>query len=286
MKFNLPETVVQLLGEDSLNQIEAVIQEKIDHEVKAALVTQDDQYTEKLKGLLETIDKNYGVKLHRVVQAINEKHTKMLQKVAKKYEKQLHVEAKSYKNNLVSSLSNYLEEALVEMLPVEEIKEAVRNKRAYATLQKLRENLAIDSALVNESIREAVVDGKKQLLEANENVRLLERELKQLREEKNQRETSALLERKMAAANITPDRKRLIKRVFEGKTVEFINENFDTTVKMVQKKEDESLSQILKEARGQSVTKTELPRVVVEEKAVSQNESPLVDDYMRELSRN
>jgi len=76
-----------------------------------------------------------------------------------------------------------------------------------------------------------------------------------------------------------------MKKMLGHKSPEFIKENFDYTLKLFEKTEEERLANLKTEAVAEAVT-TEVDRPVIEEKA----EAPVQDDptfglYMKELSK-
>ncbi|NBW57916.1 hypothetical protein EBR43_09105, partial [bacterium] len=119
-----------------------------------------------LEKLVEAIDTDHTTKLNRVVEALDADRAEKLKAVIEKYEKAINEEAKNFKDTLVESISKYLEAYLDEKLPLAEVADAVKNKKALNLLNNIREALAVDMALAKESIKEAVVDGKNKIDEA------------------------------------------------------------------------------------------------------------------------
>jgi len=175
VKSLLTDDAKQVLSEESLNIIETAFQKKLKLSVESALTAQDDLYAEKLEKLMKAIDKDHTSKLTRVVEAIDKSNAGKLINVVKRYDRALTVEAKQLKNTLVETISTYLEEFLDEAIPAEAISEATKNKTAIEVLGNLRKVLAIDSALMSESVKPALVDGKKQIDELSAKVEQLSR---------------------------------------------------------------------------------------------------------------
>ena len=159
----LPEQAAEVLTEDSVKEIETAIEEKIQLSVEAALTNQDELYAEKLEELVSAIDKDHTDKLKRVVEAVDHNNANKLITVVKRYEKELNGRANKFKSTLVESISDYLEEYIDEAIPVQAIEEATKNRTSREVLTNLREVLAVDSSLMAESVKEAVVDGKSQI---------------------------------------------------------------------------------------------------------------------------
>ena len=160
----LKEATNDILTEEVLTQIEeafnTAVEEKASIHVEKALTEQDDEHAAKLETLLEAIDNDHTKKLHRVVDAVTQNHTEKLVEVVNKYQGTLNEEAVSFKDELVDNISSYLDVYLEEKLPVEQIAEAVKTKKAEHLIEQLRNTLGVDLALAQESIAEAVVDGK------------------------------------------------------------------------------------------------------------------------------
>ena len=152
------------LSEESVAEIQTAIenkvQAKVEIHVQKALVEQDELYSNKLKQLLEAIDKDHSAKLEKVVEAIDADRANKLKQVLVKYERALNNDAKNFKVKLVESISDYLDAYLEDVVPTADIQEAVKNKKAIRVLESLRNHLAVDAALEKESIKDAILDGK------------------------------------------------------------------------------------------------------------------------------
>jgi hypothetical protein len=279
VKNILPDQVKDLLTEDSLNTIETALQEKTALLIEAALVDQDELYSQKLQQLMKAIDKDHTSKLKRVVEAVDISNARKLSTVVKRYEKEINKNAKTFKNTLVESISDYLEEYIDEAIPKDAIVEATKNKTALNVLTNLRKVLAVDAALMQESVKEAVQDGKTQLDTLSEQVTKLEKENKILKESYLKTKADLILEEKTSAL---PDKKKeYIKKVLGDKTPKFIEENFDYTLRLFDKKEKEKISQLKDEAFSRRVVKTDAPRVNLQESTTK-----TINPYVDALERN
>jgi hypothetical protein len=283
----LKEATRDILSEQTLNEIqqsfEASVNEKVKIHVEKALAEQDEDHSKKLESLVEAIDKDHVAKLNKVVAAIDENHSGKLKSIVEKYTKALNSEAKNFKNETVNDISTYLEAYLDEVVPTEDIKKAVANRRAVDILGKVRNLLAVDAATAQESIREAVMDGKKQLDEARKELESAKERGVVLEKELNKTQASLLLEKK--TRELPENKKKYIQKLLGNKDVEFIKENFDYTLKLFNTTEEERLSTIRDEAVEQTET---VDRVVVEEaayeKPASESDSS-TSSYLNELGR-
>ena len=279
VKNILPDQVKDLLTEDSLNTIETALQEKTSLLIETALINQDELYSQKLQQLMKAIDKDHTSKLKRVVEAVDISNARKLSTVVKRYEREINKNAKSFKNTLVESISDYLEEYIDEAIPKDAIVEATKNKTALSVLTNLRKVLAVDAALMKESVKEAVQDGKTQLDTLSEQVTKLERENKILKESYLKTKADLILEEK--TSDLPDKQKEYIKKVLGDKTPKFIEENFDYTLRLFDKKEKEKISQLKDEAFSRRVVKTDAPRINLQESTTKP-----INPYVDALQRN
>ena len=279
-KKSLPEQAEEVLTEESVEAIETAIEEKIQLSVEAALTNQDELYAEKLEELVSAIDQDHTAKLNRVVEAVDVNNANKLISVVKKYEKEINSDASKFKTTLVESISDYLEEYLEESVPTQAIEEATKNRTAREVLSNLRKVLAVDSTLMSESVKEAVMDGKTQIDELNAKVQELTKQNKILSE--NYRSTRANLILETKTANLTDSKKSYLLKILSDKTPEFIEENFDYTAKLFDKKENERLSVIKEEAYKTRKVKADAPVQKISEKKEEKPYNP----YLAELERS
>lgn len=276
----LKEATNGAIDESTLAAIESAFEKRLEEKtqlhVDKALIEQDELYTSKLEKLLEALDADHTKKLEKVVETIDADRTAKLKAVIEKYESALTEDAENFKTELVESISSYLDEYLQESIPAEEIKEAVKNKKAIQVLEGIRNHLAIDSALQKESIKDAVLDGKNQINEATTKLESALQEKAVVEEELNTIKANLLIEQK--TAGLDERSAKYVKKALAGKDVEFIAENFDYTLKLFEKKEESRLES-LKEQALEDTTKVDR---VVEEKV----ETPAPGNpYMSELSK-
>jgi len=262
------------------NAINSKVEAKVQIQVEKALAEQDELYSNKLTKLLEAIDNDHSAKLERVVEAIDNDRAEKLKMVISKYENVLNEDAKNFKAQLVESISDYLDAYLEESVPAAEIKEAVRNKKAIKVLENLRNHLAIDAALQKESIKEAILDGKAQINEASTKLESVVAENASLKDELDTIKVNLLIEQRIA--NLDEQQKKYIKKVFANKSPNFINENFDYTLKLFDKKANSRLESLKEEALSES---TNVDRVVSEQTEEVVSESAQLSPYLTELSK-
>jgi len=281
----LKEAAKDVLTEETLEEIQNTFNEQLESKaderskiaVAAALNEQDEKYAEKLEALLEAIDKDHCRKLKRVVESLDNDRTNKLKRVIKKYQSELNTEAVKLRDAIVESASEYLDSYIDEALPVSSIQEAVDNKKALGILENFRQTLGVDLALANETIREGVVDGKKQLDESNEQLKVTSQQRNTLAEEVAELKKTIFLSEK--TKNFDEKKTNFITKTFKGKDIDFIQENFKYTVKMFDKKHTEALDILKEDAISNSEIKNEVKQELTTESTDTKN------PYVSELSR-
>jgi hypothetical protein len=285
IKQILSEATNGALNDEVLSEIENVfekkVSDKVEIHVEAALNEQDELYTQKLNELVVKIDEDHSSKLKSVVNALDLDRSSKLKMVVEKYEEALNEEAEDFQNKLIDSISDYLDVYLEEKIPVESVQEAVKNTKAKKILEGLRSHLAVDSALEKDSIKEAVIDGHNQINEASKKLESVAEENAVLKEELDTVKAGLVLEQK--TAGLDKRTKQYISKVMKGKDVEFINENFDYTIKLFKKKESDRLETLKEEALS---TRENVDRVIYEDTSkeadvITESNSP----YLSELSK-
>ncbi len=258
-----------VLNEESLKQIETVFTEAVEKKAEeraqiateAALQVQDDEHSKKLEELLEAIDKDHAKKLEKVVEAVDLDRSRKLKNVVRKYQTALNEEANGLKDTVVESVSDYLDSYIDEALPTQAIEEATKNRRAMDVLDQFRKTLSVDMVLANDSIREAVKDGKATIVESKKQIADLTEQAGDLKVQLEGTKKELYLEQKLAG--FEEKKAKFVRKTFADKELSFIEENFDYTVTMFDKKAQEALEVIKEEATKDC--KAQEAEVVVEE---------------------
>jgi len=278
-----------ILTEDVLKEIESAfetsVSDKVNLHVEKALTEQDEDYANKLETLLEALDTDHTNKLKKVVEAIDTDRTNKLKAVINKYETALTEEAAEFKTNLIDQISDYLELYLEEKLPTEAIQEAVNNKRAASVLNDVRSMLSVDMALANESIRDAVIDGKTKIDEAGKQLEAANKQVVKLTEQLNKVSAELVLEKKVSP--LDEEKKVYMKKMLNNKSAKFIAENFDYTLGLFEKSEEERLNNLVTEAATETIAST-VDRPVLEESVESSSNEDMdsaFNLYLSELNK-
>lgn len=283
LKNLFSEDVQKILTEESLTAIQEAFNSKVEIAVDAALLEQDDLYANKLKSLIVTLDKDRTRKMKRVVEAVDKNNASKLVKVVKLYERDSKRDAKKFKKMVVESVSQFLDTYLNEAIDSKDLAQAVKNKTAFNVLENLRSVLGVDTAMMNESIKGAVLDGKAQLDTLKTENAELKKKLNSLTESYQKIEVKSLLEEK--TSKLPESKKNFVRKALQDKSAKFINENFDYTVRLFDKQEKEKLVTLKEEAINQRVVK---PDVVPTQKVVKEslnNDNDTTDMYVEVLSK-
>jgi hypothetical protein len=284
----LKEATKDILTEETLKEIETAFNEAVEAKalihVEKALNEQDEDYAKKLETLVEAIDTDHTKKLQAVVEAIDHDRATKLKAIIEKYEKALVSEANEFKSSLVDQLSNYLDLYLEEKLPLTEIQEAVENKRANAVLNDIRNMLSVDMALAKDTIKDAVVDGKNRLDEAAQQLEAATKQINELKAKLNSTEAELVLEQRVS--RLEDAEKTYMKKMLSGKTAKFVSENFDYTLGLFSKSEEERLNSLKNEAVTETVA-TQVDRPVIEESVNEETaqSDPSFNLYLKELKK-
>lgn len=281
----LNEEVKSILTEESLNAIQEAFDSKVTLEVESALAAQDKEHGERLVKLINDIDKDRATKMKNLVEAVDKKHASQLLKLVKMFEKDQVKDAKAFKKMVVESVDAFLDEFLNETISKEDLEQAVKNKTAFKVLENMRSVLSVDAGMVKESVQSVFLEGKKEHDKVLAENKELKKQFKALYEQYQQTERNMLLETKIS--KFSPEKQKFIRKALGDKTVEFINENFDYTLRIFDKKEKETLKTLKEEALANRVNK---PDVVILEKnnktSLNNNEEPsdpFVDGVLESL---
>ena len=290
----LKEATQDIVSEENLKQIQeafdSAVEEKASLHVEKALAEVDEDHTAKVKQLVEAIDVDHTKKMERVVSAINENHAQKLKQVVKKFSTDVKGEAKQLKESVIGNISKYIEVYLEKAVPVQEIQEAAKNKQAAVILENMRKQLAVDSALMNESIKEGIIDAKTQITESKKSETTASDRLAVVEEKLRVAEVGLLLQEK--CEDLPLNKKNHIKKIMSDKTAGYITENFQYTLDMFDKTEEERLETLSEKAKSNKklvdrpVNKRK--RTVVQEQSTAINEetkTPFMNDYMSEMSK-
>lgn len=286
----LKEATQGILTDETLSQIQeafdSAVNERVDINVKKALLEQDAEYSTKLEQMLVSIDTDHKQKLNAVLEAQDSRATEKLKLVVEKYKKIINEDAQTFKSDIIDKISHYIDLFLENKVPQEMIEEAVKNTKSAKLLEKLRSTLAIDSALINENLRTAIVDGKQQIETAKQEAAKAKQELVTVKEGLEKTQADLILESK--TQHLSEKKKEYAKKVLAGKSPKFIIENIDYTLSLFDKKQEERLEVLQKEAFESRTVQEDAPvqdDLLTESNSDDSYTDVKVSDYLGELSK-
>ena len=284
-----------IFNEDTLKQVSAIIEAKVNEKtearvtlaVESATQTLDEEMTEKMTHLVKTIkeniDKDHLAKIKYVVEQLNTDHLAKLVTLKENYENVLKKTAQEHKMTLVESVDTFLEKYIDKNLPKQAIEEAAKNNHVKNLLQEARKVLGVDEKFVKTNIKEAFIDGKKQMDK-------LIQENAQLKHSKNKEEVQRFLTEK--TANLPTELAKFLKKGFENKPLNVVKENFDYMVEMYDVREKKKKTALLNESKPISnVDRSSISGDALITESSSKNNSntaplnPLEDMYLDVLAR-
>lgn len=282
VKQILEEAAKDIITPETLQEIEATFNEsvktQVDTAVKAALIQQDAEYAKKLEQLVEAIDTDTSTKTLMLVSKLKTLHEKEIKQIRRG----VISEAKKFQSTIIKQVSDFLDLELNKAIPTKMVREAVRNTRSVQFIENLRQALAIDTAIVNESIKSAVLDGKAQLDEATKSKADLAKQLNEANKQLESTKAKLILERKLTT--IPSDKRAYVSKVLEGKSSQYITENFDMTLKVCEKEEARNRDILKKEAETKTqAAKTDRVTKVIKESASDNVIDKEVAEYLKYL---
>jgi hypothetical protein len=281
----LPKDVKLGLTEAFADAVDIKVNSRLEVELTSALQKLDEDHTTKLNELIEAIDVDHTDKFTKVLERIDEDHAKKLQYYIDKQNTLLKEDAGAFKSQIVTQISNYLDLYLEEAIPKQEIVEAVANKQAQKALNEIKQILAIDDEYINDTIREAVSDGKQQIDLLKE--QLNDAVKQNIKINQNLKGTRSVLMLEKASKDFTSDKRNYIMRTLSGKDPDFITENIDYVVKMFEKDEGANRYAVAKKAASESKIITEKVDVQSSKIVNTLNDAPAeaegVSGYLQSL---
>lgn len=278
IKNLLPEDVQEILTEDSINAIQTAINDKVSTENEKVLKEQDEDYAKRLKFLIQTIDRDHTAKMKRILESNNKDKTAKLVQVIKKYEREQNGDISKFKKSIVESVGLFIDEFINETLPKEDLRQAVDNKMAYNVLENIRGVLAVDSVMMKESISSAIIEGKEKQDKLEAENEKLKKQAKILQEQAETAKRELFLESK--TSKFSDQKRKFVNQALEGKSLKFIQENFDYTLRLFEKGEKKQ-QHIIKEnaIRDREHKPDFVPKQKVVEEKVNKNNT-MEDEYL------
>lgn len=238
----LPEAITKHLSEESMSAlkeeferlVESKVAERISIATAAAEASLDEEVNKQTTELVHKIEEAHKLGLEKVVNHLNEKYEKNLQMVRNFYKKQIGQQALKFKNQLVESVSNYIDARVDKLVPYAEVKAAVKNDSAMRVLESFKQMLNVNEATSNKSIRSAILEGNEMLQKANNEVTAAKAETEKVKKQLNEMAESYAFERNVA--QLDEDKKNFVIRMAKKAGVGYVNENMSYISNLYDKK--------------------------------------------------
>lgn len=290
IKQILEQAGKDILTEETLNSIQEafnshvdkVVKERVELAVSTALENQDSDHGAKFKRLVSAIDEDHTKKMVRLVEAVEAKRFGQLKKVKDVYEKQLVGRATEYRDQLVESISDFLDKFLTKHVPVEQIKEAAKANYLKSVLKEAREVLGVDDRVIDENFKSAILDGKRR-------IEKLTKENAALKNQKSVQESTKLLAE--ATKSLPKDLAGFVRRRLSGKSPAFIKENLNYVVSLYKEREENQKNAVVSESRQRTASTPNVDFAGAqnennEESVVSEDVNPIMESYLEGLGAN
>lgn len=279
----------EILSEDTLKAISSLIEEKVNAkaqervelEVENAVKTQYEKFKTVSEKAISAIDADHTNKIKMVVNAIMEDYDQKLLTVHEGYKNLIANTAIKHRDTLVESVDEFLDLYIEKSIPKQEIEEAAKNQYALKAIEEARKILGVDEKYIKSNIKEALVDGKRQmdtLLKENE----------ELKKAKIIAESKKVLAEK--TANLPVETARFVRSRLEGKSAKFIQENFEYVMDMFGRQEQKAKqSALLSEKKTYIVDRNRVADEIIKEsenksKNQSNPQNPMEDLYLSGLN--
>lgn len=279
----------EILSEDTLKAISNLVEEKVNNKVEErislelenVIKTQYEKFKTVSEKAVAAIDADHTAKIKNVVDKILENNNQKLLKVHEGYKQIVKDTAIKHRDSIIESVSEFLDMYIEKNLPIEEIQKAAKNQYALKAVEEARRILGVDDKYIKNNIKEALVDGKRQM-------DVLTKENAELKKAKLVAESKKVLAEK--TANLPVEVAKFAKSRLEGKPAEFIKENFQYVIDMFSRQEKkEKKAALLNENKQFNVDRNRVADEILKtteirtSNNVSQN-NPMEDIYLSGLN--
>ena len=282
----------EVLSEDAKKQIitefENIIAEKAQIHVQTATEKLDAEHTQVLEKLLAGIDADHANKFKIAMDRLDKSYANKLKLCKENFNKCINNDAKQFKNKLTTAISVYLEQALKEYIPQKFIAESVQAKHNAKMLNELRNVLGVDLAFANDKTVTAFKKQRAQINEAKKEIVKLSKAHSLLKEQVKKANTKLLME-KVYDKLEDADEKAFMKRRMEGKSMDYIKENFDYVLKLYRSEKD-VIQEDIKDAAKQQVLSEKAKRgefvkqLPKQPRVIAEQADPIMESYLTSLS--
>lgn len=238
----LPEALTKAMSKESLSMlkeefdrlVESKVAERISIATAAAEASLDEEVNKKCIALVNKIEEAHKIGLEKVYTYLTEKHEKQLKSVREYYKGQLGREALKFKNNLVESVSRYIDARVDKHIPYQDVKKAMKNTTAMKVLESFKGILNVSEATSNKHIKQAIMEGHDMLVSASNKADKLKAENVKLQNQLNEMASSYAFERNVS--QLDEDTKNFVIRLAKKSGVGYVNENMEYICNLYERK--------------------------------------------------
>lgn len=263
----------EILTEETKTTLATMFNEAVEEKSKAQvqlvveseLAKMDEDHTSKLDSLIEAIDADHTAKFHKVVEQLDAAHTAKLQKIIEKYDGDYKAGAEALRVELIEKVSKFVDLYMDSAMPTQQLKEACDNIRARTMLDEIRKIVAVDPEFISENFKSALKDGHDTIEKLREQLNSTIKESTEIKQRLQATEATLILEKK--TKDLSPDKKKFVLKMLEGKKPSEIESNFKYVTEMFEHDETEKIEEATTKATTKIDQKTfDTPKVIVENK--------------------
>lgn len=252
--MKLPENLKKLLTEQDIKDIQA----EFDTQVQIAAESKLQQYSEdavkEVEKLVENIETAHKVRLESLMKKVKAKQQAIVESIEAKYDKAMNEEALKFKVALANNIEKFIDKRINGIVNYDVIKEAAKNSAANLVLDGIRRQLAVDSALMRESVAAPINEAKQRMEQAARYIKKLKKENALLNESLSTSNAKLLLENRIMGLN--ENTANHMRRMFEGKSEAYINEHYNTVLDLYRQGQQQKHKVLTEQAMTSKTRKT------------------------------
>lgn len=289
--MKIPENLTRILSEQfsegDLKDIEKAFEEAVNIQVESRVQQDNAEKIAKIEELVEAINECHKVQMTKLQDKWKAKFSAISETTKAKHNAEIVKEADEFKTIIANNIERYIDSKIDKIVDFNTICEAAKNKTASIVLKSLRKQLAVDSALMRESIANPIKEAQDQLQNYRALISKLRSENKQLNESLETSKSDLLIENKVA--NLPEAAAKHMRTMLKGKTVDYINENYDYIKSVYETGINQRREQLASEAmKNHSKAKNRVNeprrnRDLIKNSSVAIDEDPLVSECFEAL---
>lgn len=264
---------------------------KAQAQVEVALEEQDKVFSEQLKLFINKLDASHSEKLSHLVEALENNYVKKLKILKEKYDEKYKKAFVNFKDNLIDTNQSFINMYLNKVVPQDVVTESVKIKKQENLINNIRKLLAVNSVTEREMVKDGILEAKKIINEAHDEIEKLKKEKSLLAEQLNTQKRDILLEKKLS--KVAPEKRNTLYKIYKDKSINQINEQFDYSSRLLDrqiKNEKKNIVNNILEKRSKEGEFINQPTKVLNENINNLNNSnnqslTLMDDYVAELQK-